>query len=105
MLGGYREGVHMEQDTIRARRIELIDETGTQRAVLTASSQSWSGLVVHNFGSEQSGVSASIGVNEAGVPFVLVGDPEQGSVFVSVTSNGPDVRKIDANGQAEVLGG
>jgi hypothetical protein len=50
----------MEQDTIRARRIELIDENGTTRAFLQAESQGVSGLVVVS--PEGSGMSATIGM-------------------------------------------
>jgi len=91
----------MEQDTIRVRSIELVDETGTKRAVLEANSQGMSGLMVSAAG--ETGITASIGVDRNGIPFLLLGSEEQGRVLASVTPDGPRVHLIDENGQEEIL--
>jgi hypothetical protein len=91
----------MEQDTIRARRIELVDETGTPRAILAANSQSVSGLMVSAVGG--SAIAASIGVDRNGIPFLLLESGEKGRVFASATPGGPVVRVIDENGEEKAL--
>jgi hypothetical protein len=91
----------MEQDTIRARRIELVDETGTTRAILEAGSQSVSGLMLSAIGGRE--ITASIGVDGNDIPFLLLGSEDQGRVFAGVTPAGPVVRVVDENGEEKDL--
>jgi len=92
----------MEQDTIRVRRIELVDETGTPRAILEADSQGVSGLIVGDVGG--TGASASIGLDPNGVPFLLLGKgKDKDRVFASAAPDGPVVRVADENGQEATL--
>ena len=92
----------MEQDTIRVRRIELVDETGTPRALLQGDSKGVSGLIVHDAGG--SGTSASIGLDNQGTPFVLLGTGQnKARVLASVTAEGPVVQVIDDNGEEAAL--
>jgi hypothetical protein len=91
----------MDQDTIRARRIELVDETGTPRAILEAGSQSVSGLMLSAVGGR--GITASIGVDRNDSPFLLLGSEEKGRIFAGATPDGPVVRVIDKNGEEAVL--
>jgi len=86
----------MEQDTIRARRIELIDENGTTRAFLQAKSQGVSGLFVVS--PEGSGMSATIGMYN-GIPYLVLGGEGAGTVYASLNSHGPYVRVSDGKGK------
>jgi hypothetical protein len=93
----------MEQDTMRVRRIELIDENGTPRAILEGASQGVSGLIVHDV--TETGTSASIGLDNNGIPFLLlvVGGREKGRVFACATPDGPVIRVVDENGEEKDL--
>jgi len=92
----------MEQDTIRARRIELVDETGTPRAILRAESHGMSGLVVGDVGG--TGTIASIGLDPDGTPFLLLGKgKDKDRVFASAALDGPVVRVADENGEEAPL--
>jgi hypothetical protein len=92
----------MEQDTIRVRRIELVDETGAPRAWLQADSQGMSGLVVLDPGG--TGMKASIGINDDGAPFLMLGTEFRRSVFAGITSDGEAyVQVTDENGESKTL--
>jgi len=91
-----REGVRMEQDTIRAKRIELVDETGMPRAILKADSQGVTGLIVRQFGGTEA--SVTIGIDAHGTPFLRLGGQGEDRVFASATPGGPVVRVVDENG-------
>jgi hypothetical protein len=92
----------MEQDTIRVRRLELVDEAGTPRALLQADSQGVSGLIVHDAGG--TGTSASIGLDNQGTPFLLLSRGQnEARVFAGLTPDGPEVRVIDENGEEAAL--
>jgi hypothetical protein len=95
----------MEQDTIRARRIELVDETGTPRAILEADSQGLSGLMVRQFGQfggAETGI-ATIGVDANGIPLLLLQGQGEDRVFASATPNGAVVKVVDENGEEATL--
>jgi hypothetical protein len=92
----------MEQDTIRVRIIELVDETGTPRAMLQADSQGMSGLIVHD--ARGTGTSATIGVHADGTPFLsLKKGQDNPSVFASVIDGVPVVNVVDENGEEATL--
>ena len=91
----------MEQDTIRARRIELVDEAGIPRAILKADSQGVTGLIVRQFGGTEA--SATIGIDAHGTPFLRLGGQGEDRVFASATPGGPVVRVVDENGEEATL--
>jgi hypothetical protein len=81
----------MEQDTIRVRRIELVDETGAPRAWLQADAGG-------------TGMKASIGINDDGAPFLMLGTEFRRSVFAGITSDGEAyVQVTDENGESKTL--
>jgi hypothetical protein len=93
----------LEETRIRARTIELVDEAGTPRVLLQASSDGTASLTVHSIGGEGTGMMASIGIHKDGSPFLVLGSEDKGKVFASVLPAGPGVTLIDENGKQKTF--
>jgi hypothetical protein len=90
----------MEQDTIRTRRIELIDQDGTTKAILEAGRGKGSGVVLG--GVEEGSPNAAVAVNDEGEPFLLL-ESDADHIFAALLSTGPKIRLRDKAGNERII--
>jgi hypothetical protein len=96
-----------ELDEVRAKAFILLDDDGTERAVLRAFSPGLIGLQI--MGAENDEPLISIGVCEGGnTPYVMVQrvdaqGNEDGTVWLSVDDGRPYVLLVDADGTVRNL--
>lgn len=101
-----REGAKVAgeiQDTVRARRIELFDEDGNMRIVLSAQRNGASGLIVRGAGEGALSVNVAI-KEETGVAFVELGHPDGPDLFVGARPDGATrIQLTNVDGSQEII--